>query len=189
MRGGWTCCAAVRVASSHPAVALVRLLIAYGDLDSVRAALAKLAGPMAKRTCSGAIERLPRLLAGNSKGSALVLHMLEQESALDRPDGQRGRGRALPASVRPAGADERGGERRPLLSGRTRPAGCGNARGRRAARSARRARAGTARSGHRLRDRPLRAGACRSGGRDHRDRHFAPECSRRRGSAAPGSRT
>ena len=67
------------------AVALVRLLIAYGDLDSVRAALAKLGGASGETNLQRASERILGLLAWRSEGSALVLHMLEQESVLDRP--------------------------------------------------------------------------------------------------------
>ena len=65
-----------------PAVALVRLLIAYRDLDRLRPALAKLDQADSAADLHGAIERLHCLLDGKSEASALVLHMLEQESAL-----------------------------------------------------------------------------------------------------------
>jgi SAM-dependent methyltransferase len=67
------------------AVALVRLLIAYGDLDRLRAALARLGRASGETHLQRASERILGLLAWRSEGSALVLHMLEQESALDQP--------------------------------------------------------------------------------------------------------
>jgi SAM-dependent methyltransferase len=71
-----------------PAVALVRLLIAYRDLDSLRPALAKLHQAYGAADLHGAIERLHCLLDGKSEASALVLHMLEQESAGPQPEAQ-----------------------------------------------------------------------------------------------------
>jgi SAM-dependent methyltransferase len=71
-----------------PAVALVRLLIAYRDLDRLRAALAKLNQAASQPDLQRAIERMQGLLEGRSESSALVLHMLEQESALARSDGE-----------------------------------------------------------------------------------------------------
>jgi SAM-dependent methyltransferase len=71
-----------------PAVALVRLLIAYRDLDRLRAALAKLNQAASQPDLQGAIERLLGLLKGRSESSALVLYMLEQEAALARSDGE-----------------------------------------------------------------------------------------------------
>jgi SAM-dependent methyltransferase len=70
------------------AVALVRLLIAYRDLDRVRAALAELNQAASQADLQGAIEAMQGLLNGRSESSALVLHMLEQESALARSDGE-----------------------------------------------------------------------------------------------------
>jgi SAM-dependent methyltransferase len=67
------------------AVALVRLLIAYGNLDRVRAALATLGRALGETKLQRASERILGLLLWRSEGSALVLHMLEQESALDQP--------------------------------------------------------------------------------------------------------
>ena len=71
-----------------PAVALVRLLIAYRDLDSLRPALAKLHQADGAADLHGAIERLHCLLDGKSEASALVLHMLEQEPAGPQPEAQ-----------------------------------------------------------------------------------------------------
>jgi SAM-dependent methyltransferase len=71
-----------------PAVALVRLLIVYRDLDRLRAALAKLVRTGSQPDLQSAIERLHGLLDGKSDAGALVLHMLEQEAALNQPDGQ-----------------------------------------------------------------------------------------------------
>jgi SAM-dependent methyltransferase len=71
-----------------PAVALVRLLIAYRDLDGLRIGLARLERADAAADLQGAIQRIRTLLDRNPKGSALVLHMLEQEHALAEPDGQ-----------------------------------------------------------------------------------------------------
>jgi SAM-dependent methyltransferase len=70
-----------------PAVALVRLLIVYRDLDRLGAALAKLIRAGSQPDLQSAIERLHGLLDGKSDGSALVMHMLEQEAALSQPDG------------------------------------------------------------------------------------------------------
>jgi len=67
------------------AVALVRLLIAYGDLDTIRAALARLGRASGETNLQRASERILGLFARRSEGSALVLHMLEQEFALDQP--------------------------------------------------------------------------------------------------------
>ena len=77
-----------------PAVALVRLLIAYRDLDSLRPALAKLHQADGAADLHGAIERLHCLLDGKSEASALVLHMLEQEPAGPQPEDKRTRSRA-----------------------------------------------------------------------------------------------
>jgi SAM-dependent methyltransferase len=71
-----------------PAVALVRLLIAYRDLDSLRRALAKLHQADDTARLRGAIQRLYCLLKGKTEASALVLHMLEQEFTLTQPHGQ-----------------------------------------------------------------------------------------------------
>ena len=56
-----------------PAVALVRLLIVYRDLDRLRAALAKLVRTGSQPDLQSAIERLHGLLDGKSDASALVL--------------------------------------------------------------------------------------------------------------------
>jgi SAM-dependent methyltransferase len=69
-----------------PAVALVRLLIAYRDLDGLRAALAQLEQVASQPGLQRAIEAMQGVLKGRSESSALVLHMLEQESALARSD-------------------------------------------------------------------------------------------------------
>jgi SAM-dependent methyltransferase len=68
-----------------PAVAVVRLLIAYGDLDRLRSTLAApgAADPPAVRA---GIARVQSLLAKNPEGSALVLEMLEDERAMAAPD-------------------------------------------------------------------------------------------------------
>jgi SAM-dependent methyltransferase len=71
-----------------PAVALVRLLIAYRDLDGLRIALARPERADAAADLQVAIQRIRTLLDRNPAGSALVLHMLEQEHALAEPDGQ-----------------------------------------------------------------------------------------------------
>jgi SAM-dependent methyltransferase len=78
-------CAAGELSS---AVALVRLLIACRDLDGLRLALAKLERTDGAADLQRAIERIRALVAQKSEGSALVLHMLEQEHALAEPDGQ-----------------------------------------------------------------------------------------------------
>jgi SAM-dependent methyltransferase len=68
------------------AVALVRLLIAYGDVDRLRSALAAFGAldpPPARRA---AIARVQNLLAADPEGSALVLGMLEEERAMAAPE-------------------------------------------------------------------------------------------------------
>jgi SAM-dependent methyltransferase len=70
-----------------PAVALVRLLIAYGDLDSVRTALADLADAEGEADLQGAIDGIGDLLGRNPIGTALAMDMLRQERALDQPAG------------------------------------------------------------------------------------------------------
>jgi ubiquinone/menaquinone biosynthesis C-methylase UbiE len=67
------------------AVALVRLLIAYGDLDRVRAALANLARPDGEANLRGAIARMCDLLDRNPAGSALVQNMLREERTSAQP--------------------------------------------------------------------------------------------------------
>jgi SAM-dependent methyltransferase len=64
-----------------PEVALVRLLIAYGDVDALRSALAAAGRAARDAGMRGAIERVRNLLASNSAGSALVLAMLARERA------------------------------------------------------------------------------------------------------------
>jgi SAM-dependent methyltransferase len=78
-------CAAGEISS---AVTLVRLLIAYGDLDGVRSALASLAQSKGETDLQGAIARIRELIEGNSAGSALVQDMLRQERAAARPVGE-----------------------------------------------------------------------------------------------------
>jgi SAM-dependent methyltransferase len=68
-----------------PAVALVRLLIAYRDLDGLRAALADLAQAGGEADLRRALERMRDLIERNPAGSALVLDMLRQERVLARP--------------------------------------------------------------------------------------------------------
>ena len=80
-------CAAGEISS---AVALVRLLIAHGDLDGVRSALADFARPEGGSGLHGAIERIRELIAGNPAGSALVQDMLREEHASARPVGDAG---------------------------------------------------------------------------------------------------
>jgi SAM-dependent methyltransferase len=70
------------------AVALVRLLITYGDLDGLRAALANLAQAEVDADLRSAIERMRDLIARNPAGSALVLDMLRQERVLGEPVGE-----------------------------------------------------------------------------------------------------
>jgi SAM-dependent methyltransferase len=64
-----------------PEVALVRLLIAYGDVDALGSGLAAAGRAARDAGMRGAIERVRNLLAGNSEGSALVLAMLARERA------------------------------------------------------------------------------------------------------------
>jgi SAM-dependent methyltransferase len=70
-----------------PAVTLVRLLIGYGDLDRVRAALAKLAEANGEAGLQGTIVGMRDLLDRNPAASALVLDMLRQERAAAEPVG------------------------------------------------------------------------------------------------------
>jgi SAM-dependent methyltransferase len=70
------------------AVALVRLLIAYGDLDELRAALANLAQADVDADLHGAIGRMRGLIDRNRAGSALVQDMLRQERVLAQPAGE-----------------------------------------------------------------------------------------------------
>jgi SAM-dependent methyltransferase len=71
-----------------PAVALVRLLIAYSDLDGLRAALANPLQDDRDADLRGAIGRLRDLVDRNPAGSALVLDMLRQERVLAQPAGE-----------------------------------------------------------------------------------------------------
>jgi SAM-dependent methyltransferase len=70
------------------AVALVRLLIAYGDLDELRAALASFAQADVDADLRGAIGRMRGLIDRNRAGSALVQDMLRQERVLAQPAGE-----------------------------------------------------------------------------------------------------
>lgn len=78
-------CAAGEISS---AVALVRLLIAYGDVGRVRAALACLSASDGQADLQGASQRIGDLLDRNPVGSALVLDALQQERALAHPSGE-----------------------------------------------------------------------------------------------------
>ena len=69
-----------------PAVAVVRLLIAYGDLDRLRSALAAPGAADRQSGTRAGIARLRSLLATNPEGSALVLEILEEERAMAAPD-------------------------------------------------------------------------------------------------------
>ena len=68
-----------------PAVALVRLLVAYGDLGRLRSALAA-PGAADGPEIRAASARVRRLLAANPDGGALVLAMLREEGAEAGPD-------------------------------------------------------------------------------------------------------
>jgi SAM-dependent methyltransferase len=68
-----------------PAVALVRLLVAYGDLEGLRAALASLSQAGCEADLRGALERMRDLIDRNPGGSAIVLDMLRQERVLAQP--------------------------------------------------------------------------------------------------------
>ena len=77
-------CAAGEISAG---VALVRLLIAYGDLERARAALAELAASDAGADLGGALARVRDLLEGNPARGALVQDMLRQERTLGEPVG------------------------------------------------------------------------------------------------------
>jgi SAM-dependent methyltransferase len=65
-----------------PVVALVRLLIAYGDVDRLRSALAA-PGPAGRQPATrAAIARVRNLLASNPEGSELVVELLQEERAM-----------------------------------------------------------------------------------------------------------
>jgi SAM-dependent methyltransferase len=65
-----------------PAVALVRLLIAYGDIDRLQSVLAA-PGPSDRHPATrAAIARVRGLLACNPQGSALVADLLQEERAV-----------------------------------------------------------------------------------------------------------
>jgi ubiquinone/menaquinone biosynthesis C-methylase UbiE len=70
------------------AVALVRLLIAYGDLDKVRTALANLAQAGSEAALLDGIARIRELLDRNPAGSALVQNMLREERTPSPPGGE-----------------------------------------------------------------------------------------------------
>jgi SAM-dependent methyltransferase len=65
-----------------PAVALVRLLIAYGDLDRLRAALAAPGAADRRPGVRAGHARVRNLLAANPQGGALVLEMLQDERVM-----------------------------------------------------------------------------------------------------------
>jgi SAM-dependent methyltransferase len=62
-----------------PAIALVRLLIGYGDVAALQAALAASLHADQNREMRDAITRISGLLDANPEGGALVLRLLEQE--------------------------------------------------------------------------------------------------------------
>ena len=64
-----------------PAVALLRLLIAYADIGGLRSDLSALVQPDREPGVREAAERVQELLTANLKGSATVLRMLQQERA------------------------------------------------------------------------------------------------------------
>jgi hypothetical protein len=68
-----------------PAITVVRLLIAYGDLDRFRSALTAFSADDRPADRAG-IARVQRLLATNPEGSAQVLAILEEERAMAAPD-------------------------------------------------------------------------------------------------------
>jgi SAM-dependent methyltransferase len=78
-------CAAGEISS---AVALVRLLIACGDLDRVQSALAGLARSEGEPGLRGAIEHMRELIDGNPARAALVQDMLREERTSARPVGE-----------------------------------------------------------------------------------------------------
>jgi SAM-dependent methyltransferase len=69
-----------------PSVALLRLLIDYGDLDSLRAALVELGHPDREPGIRVAARRIQELLTANPEGSAVVLRMLQEERAAAERD-------------------------------------------------------------------------------------------------------
>jgi SAM-dependent methyltransferase len=64
-----------------PLIALLRLLIMFGDLDTLRSALAMLAAPEREPSIRKAARRIQELLTANPEGSALVVRMLQHERA------------------------------------------------------------------------------------------------------------
>jgi SAM-dependent methyltransferase len=68
-----------------PSMALLRLLIAFGDLEALRSALVMLGGPAREPGVRRAAERIQQLLTANPHGSALVLSMLRDERAAAEP--------------------------------------------------------------------------------------------------------
>lgn len=64
-----------------PSVALLRLLIDYADLGSLRTALAELGRPDREPGIRMAASRIQELITANPEGSATVLRMLQEERA------------------------------------------------------------------------------------------------------------
>jgi SAM-dependent methyltransferase len=72
-----------------PAIALVRLLIGYGDLAALQAALAATVDADQNREMRDAITRISGLLDANPEGGALVLRLLEHEHPAVRARSQQ----------------------------------------------------------------------------------------------------
>jgi SAM-dependent methyltransferase len=70
-----------------PAIALVRLLIAYGDVAALQAALVATGSADTEVGIRGAVQDVEGLLASHPQGSALVLDMLRAERAAAQPGG------------------------------------------------------------------------------------------------------
>jgi SAM-dependent methyltransferase len=69
-----------------PAVALVRLLIAYGDVAALQAGLVRAGSTNREGGIRDAVERVEGLLTSHPQSSALVLNMLQIERVAAGPD-------------------------------------------------------------------------------------------------------
>ncbi len=69
-----------------PAVALLRLLIDYADLGSLRTALAELGRPGREPAIRTAARRIQELLTAHAEGGGIVLRMLQEERAAAERD-------------------------------------------------------------------------------------------------------
>ena len=78
-----------------PVIALVRLLIAYGDVAALQAALVRAGRADRELGIRDAVEHVKGLLATHPQGSALVLDMLQIERAAAGPDDELERCRHL----------------------------------------------------------------------------------------------